>query len=101
RLDGDQGPHNLVVLSSILQIPAEQRTELQKTALLQWYRTTDAEWRKVNQPVQEHLKQLPKPQLTKVLVSSEGVPAIRLHTQGGDFLEKTHFLKRGDLNQKQ
>jgi hypothetical protein len=28
------------------------------------------------------------------------VPAIRLHTQGGDFLDATHFLKRGDPNQK-
>ena len=36
-----------------------------------------------------------------MLVSSEGVPAVRLHTQGPDFYEKTFFLKRGDLNQKQ
>jgi hypothetical protein len=36
----------------------------------------------------------------KALISSEGLPAVRLHTQGGDFLEKTHFLKRGDPNQK-
>jgi len=28
------------------------------------------------------------------------VPPVRLHTQGGDFLEQTHFLKRGDPNQK-
>ena len=37
----------------------------------------------------------------KALISSEGIPAVRLHTQGGDFLEKTHFLKRGDPAQKQ
>src|SRR5689334_9492 len=29
------------------------------------------------------------------------MPAVRLHTQGADFLEKTHFLRRGDPNQKQ
>jgi hypothetical protein len=29
------------------------------------------------------------------------VPAVRLHTQGGDFLDQTHFLKRGDPNQKE
>ena len=36
----------------------------------------------------------------KAMVCSEGVPAIRFHTQGGDFLPQTHFLKRGDPNQK-
>ena len=36
----------------------------------------------------------------KAMVCSEGVPAIRFHTQGGDFLPETHFLKRGDPNQK-
>ena len=35
------------------------------------------------------------------MVSSEGLPAIRLHTQGGDFFDKTYLLKRGDLAQKQ
>src|SRR5262249_42707684 len=43
----------------------------------------------------------PKPNLVKALISSEGVKAIRLHTQGGDYLEQTHFLKRGDPNQKE
>jgi len=33
-------------------------------------------------------------------VCSEGVPAIRLHTQGADFFEKSYYLKRGDPNQK-
>jgi hypothetical protein len=35
------------------------------------------------------------------MVASEGFPAIRLHTQGADFFDKTYFLKRGDLKQKQ
>ena len=38
----------------------------------------------------------PKPPLAKVLVATEGLPAIRLHTQGDDFLPQTHFLRRGD-----
>src|SRR5205823_6585859 len=48
-----------------------------------------------------HLAQAPKPPIEKMLISSEGVPAVRTHTQGGDFLEQTHILKRGDPNQKQ
>lgn len=37
----------------------------------------------------------------KVLVASEGLPALRLHTQGDDFFKQTFFLRRGDTNQKQ
>ena len=38
--------------------------------------------------------------LTKMLITSEGLPAVRLHTQGGDFYEKTYFLERGDPNRR-
>ncbi|HUE15818.1 MAG TPA: PSD1 and planctomycete cytochrome C domain-containing protein [Planctomycetaceae bacterium] len=37
----------------------------------------------------------------KVLVASEGLPAVRLHSQGDDFFKQTFFLRRGDVNQKQ
>ena len=36
-----------------------------------------------------------------MLVASEGLPPIRLHSQGDDFFKQTFFLKRGDVNQKQ
>jgi cytochrome c553 len=42
----------------------------------------------------------PKSAKIKALICSEGVPALRTHTQGGDFLPHTHFLNRGDPNQK-
>ena len=35
----------------------------------------------------------------KTLISTEGLPALRLHTQGGDVLPATHFLRRGDPDQ--
>jgi hypothetical protein len=35
------------------------------------------------------------------MISSEGLAAVRLHTQGGDFLPETHFLRRGDPEQKE
>jgi cytochrome c553 len=41
-----------------------------------------------------------KPEPVKALICSEGLPALRLHTQGGDFLPETHFLRRGDPNAK-
>jgi Protein of unknown function (DUF1553)/Protein of unknown function (DUF1549) len=87
----------LVESARFLVTPADQRN----AALQQWFAATDADWRALNEAVQTHAKKAPKPDLAKVMVCSEGVPAIRFHTQGGDFLEKTHFLKRGDPNQKQ
>jgi cytochrome c553 len=36
----------------------------------------------------------------KALIASEGLPALRLHTQGDDFFKQTFFLRRGDVNQK-
>jgi hypothetical protein len=68
--------------------------------LLAWFRTQDAGWRDLNRPVEAHLKTAPKPATVKAMICSEGLPAVRLHTQGGDFLPETHFLKRGDPNQK-
>ena len=85
----------------ILDLPAPDRTGAQKATLLKWYRTQDDEWRQLNRAVVSHARQEPKPEKSKVLISSEGVPAVRLHTQGPDFYEKTYFLRRGDLNQKQ
>ena len=84
-----------------LRTPAEQRNAEQKAALLAWYRAIDSEWCKLNQRVQDHLAKAPKPKLVKAMISSEGLPAVRLHTQGDDFLKETHFLNRGDPNQKE
>ncbi len=49
---------------------------------------------------QETTEWFPRSSKVKALICSEGLPAIRLHTQGGDFLPATYFLKRGDPNQK-
>ncbi len=50
--------------------------------------------------IARHAASAPQPRVAKILICSEGVPAVRTHTQGGDFLEQTHYLKRGDPNQK-
>jgi len=66
----------------------------------QYYKTLDPEWQALQAAVAAHEAKRPTPSLKKAMICSEGVPAIRTHTQGGDFLEQTHFLKRGDPNQK-
>jgi hypothetical protein len=85
---------------AVLRTPPAARTPAQAAALLAWYRTTDPEWQKLDKAVEGHLRKAPKPTLVKALISSEGLPAVRLHTQGGDFLNQTHFLRRGDPTQK-
>ncbi len=42
----------------------------------------------------------PRPNTIKALIASEGVPPLRMHSQGADFFEQTYFLKRGDVDQK-
>ncbi len=79
---------------------ANRRPE-QVKLLLEWYRHLDPEWQALNKRVTEHLKKAPKPNLVTALVSSEGLPPVRLHTQGDDFLKQTHFLRRGDPDQKE
>jgi hypothetical protein len=100
-LEGTQASQQIVEVNRALDVPPERRTAEQKETLLAWYKSIDPEWQKLSGVVQEHLAKAPKPALTKVMVTSEGLPAIRLHTQGADFFDKTYLLKRGDLAQKQ
>jgi cytochrome c553 len=99
-LSGDSGPAVLAEISDLVKTPVEQRSDEQKVKLVAAYRAIDPEWKKLNAAVLAHAKQEPRRELTKVMVCSEGVPAIRLHTQGADFFQKSYFLKRGDPNQK-
>ena len=89
------------IAARALDVPAEKRTPEQTQALLVWYRQMDSEWQALNKKVHDHLLQAPKPRVVKALVSSEGLPPVRLHTQGDDFLPQTHFLRRGDTEQKE
>ncbi|MEZ6142515.1 MAG: PSD1 and planctomycete cytochrome C domain-containing protein [Zavarzinella sp.] len=83
------------------QTPADKRTPAQRQALLTYFKRLDPEWKRLNNIVVAKQKQEPVPEKVKVLISSEGLPAVRLHTQGEDVLKETHFLRRGDPNQKE
>jgi hypothetical protein len=87
---------------AVLKTPTERRDAGQKATLLKWYGSTiDPEGRRLHQQARDHLRQAPRPALQKVLVATEGLPAIRLHTQGDDFFPQTFFLRRGDPNNKE
>ena len=87
-------------------LPAEVRAALNakgtldETIVLRWYRTQDAQWKALYAQREALLAKGPLVGKSKVMVCSEGLPPLRLHSQGADFLEHTHFLNRGDPNQK-
>jgi mono/diheme cytochrome c family protein len=87
-------------LAALAEQPDRDMADAETTALRKWSLTLDPQWRKLQKAIDDHLKGEPQPALVKALICSEGVPAVRTHTQGGDFLEHTHFLNRGDPNQK-
>jgi len=70
--------------------------------LIAWYRHRDPRWRELNQLLDQHLAAPPQPKTETVMVTSEGFPPIRHHMPAGapDFFETTHFLRRGDVSQK-
>ena len=83
-----------------MQTPPNKRTAKLRALVLAHYKQLDPGWLKLDKAIKDHLAKAPKPNIVKALISSEGVPPVRLHTQGADFLQQTHFLKRGDPNQK-
>jgi len=87
-------------VNAALATPAAERTPEANAAIVKWHRERDPQWQQLAKAVNEHAALEPKPELTKVMICSEGLPAIRFHTQGGDFFDETFYLKRGDLNQK-
>jgi cytochrome c553 len=97
-LDGESIQQNVV---ASLKSPAAHRTPEQRAALLSWFRQRDEQWRRLSQAVADHEQQEPTPPLMKVLIASEGLEPVKLHTQSPrEYFDETFFLKRGDVNQK-
>ena len=72
--------------------------------LLRAYRTLDSEWLKRDAKLKAHLATKPKPQTTKVQISSEGYKPIKHNADGRGFphfYNDVHLLRRGDTRQKQ
>lgn len=86
---------------NLLRIPVMERSSAQRVQLLAWARTLDPEWQKLNRKRLDHLAKAPQPNKVKALVATEGLPAVRLHTQGEDFFPETYFLRRGDPANKE
>jgi hypothetical protein len=82
-------------------LEAMMQSPLKVAQLVEWSHSVDKEELRLYNGVQNHLRKAPKPKTVKALIASEGLPPIRLHTQGDDFFPETYFLHRGDPNQKE
>jgi hypothetical protein len=104
-LTGESAPQNLVEISAVLEEAggAAKLSPAQRTDLTKAYRALDPEWRKLDDAVRERLKQAPKPDLKKVMVTSEGFkPIFHFADSRGfpHFYKTVYILKRGDARQK-
>jgi len=89
-------------IREILQQPFDQLRDQQRTLILDWYKLQDDGWKQLDQKRSTHAGLTPKPRVQKVLVASEGLPPVTLHTQAeAEFLKETHFLRRGEPNNKE
>ncbi|MFO0878847.1 MAG: PSD1 and planctomycete cytochrome C domain-containing protein [Gemmataceae bacterium] len=87
-------------LARLEATPGQAPTPAERTALLAWYRGNDSGWKKLADELEAHRRKGPSVGKVKAMICGEGLPAVRLHSQGSDYLEQTHFLLRGDPNQK-
>ena len=68
------------------------------------FAATDKSWKKLDAAVRQSLANKPQPSVARVQVTSEGFPPTKHHADGRGFphfYPQTHFLSRGDPNQKQ
>ncbi|WP_373652508.1 PSD1 and planctomycete cytochrome C domain-containing protein [Schlesneria sp. DSM 10557] len=87
---------------TLITRPFADLTSEQRTQVLDWFKARDPGWVEVDKRRAEHAALAPKPNLQKVLVASEGLPAVTLNTQAdAEFLPETHFLRRGEPNNKE
>ena len=94
------GAWNEVILA-LLTKPFDQLTADERIAAFNWYKPQDAGWKQLEDRRVAHAATAPKPRVQKVLVASEGLPPVKLHTQAeSEFLKETHFLRRGETNNK-
>lgn len=83
-------------IQAILKVAEGKRTVKQKQDLQKWFAPRDPEWAKLNQAEQEHLKQQPKPKITKVFAARRNGATYNF----GPNTRKVYFLARGNSNTK-
>ena len=88
-------------VATILRRPLAVLTDDQRALILNWFKPQDPGWKALDDQCALHAATMPKPRVQKVLVATEGLPPVKLHTQAeAEFLPETHFLRRGETNHK-
>lgn len=84
-------------IAKLLEMPQEKWNAKQKKQVLDWYKKLDERWLELNLAVEEHKKQEPKPQLTKIYAAK-----VRGSTYGfGGDTYKVYHLRRGNADNKE
>jgi mono/diheme cytochrome c family protein len=102
--DGAAPAEFAALLGELKQAGSLKKLEpARRQRLLAFYRPLDEQWSSLNAAVAAHLAAKPRPHIAKVQVTSEGFPPTKHHADDRGFphfYPQTHFLKRGDPNQK-
>ncbi|MDA1041148.1 MAG: DUF1553 domain-containing protein, partial [Planctomycetota bacterium] len=90
--------------SDLLARPADEWTAAEQQELAELHRIFDPDAERLDIDVRRIESEKPRPDLLRVLVASENVSHIPHHADGRGyphFYPETHFLRRGDVNQKE
>ena len=98
RLDGETLPAPVAAAFDALEKKAALGNK-QRTALFDWWKRRDGDWRALDMKLAAHDAKKPA-NTTKVLVCAEGYKPLVMHSQGANFFEETHVLKRGNTDLK-
>lgn len=97
------GGKNLELEQAFQALTTGRITEHHRKILFDHFTSTDPKSIELKTAVQNSLAAKPKPSVAKVQVTSEGFPPTKHHADGRGFphfYPETHFLSRGDPNQK-
>jgi len=101
-LDADREARGRV--SELLATPAADRTAAERAELAALHRRFDPGWQALDEAVRRLEAARPAASVVTVLVAGENVPKIPHHADGRGyphFYPETHFLRRGDVHQKE
>lgn len=96
-LTADQIPTRVAAALRSARTGTPNANELR--AIFEWWKTRDPRWQAASKTIADHQAQRPR-FTTNILICGEGYPPLRHHTQGADFAPETHFLHRGNPDQK-
>lgn len=102
-LNASEKPQALTELLALIKSGAKITDPKQRQEFLTAYRSLDAGWRKLAAKVADHEAKKPKPKLSTIMVSTEGMKPLKHNADGRGFphfYKETFFLKRGDATQK-